>query len=797
MEKKMSENKLQEIITREYGKRNIEKIEIPAYITQNLSRELREYQKEALKLYLAQRELCADKTLQGNHLMFNMATGSGKTLIMAALMLHCYKNGYRYFVFFVNSINIIEKTKSNFCDSESEKYLFAKYINIDNKRVSINAVNNFNEAREDCVNIVFSSVQGLYSLFTQERENAITFADLQGQKIVYLADEAHHLNSETKSYLKGEEAQIKESWEGVIKKAFEAHSENLMLEFTATIPNHSAVQEKYRDKIVFEYNLKQFSADKYSKRIYLLQYNGIEKQERFLGSCVLNIYRMLLAQEHNVFLKPVVLYKSKTIKESKENEEAFKIFIKELDSMQIAQFLASYAHLSKGNESEQSLFFEAQEFFERKKIDSKDVCVMIQELFSEENVLNVNEDKQLREQQILLNCLESKSNEVRAIFAVDKLNEGWDVLNLFDIVRLSIGLKQSDKNKITLKVKKSIKEGNFYNLAYFATNKRYKKSSTNTLFSEESVCKIIERTQDIKIPLIEVKGVIEDEMLTKEIETSQTYHRDKEFLILSPHIIAKAMNKLSKDYSFDVLSAKFNAISKQDFIEKYLSNLNIKLHSRQSEEGIKIPQIALKIAIFVLEHFAQSIHNELDSYEVGRWEVKPLSIISDREMYRDEKNSDVQKEINYEWFIFDTFVGNELEIEFLDFIESQKELVNKHFSQWLIVRNERFAECVVYDDRKKLENGEVNKTYAQRFEPDFYFLGKRVGEVSIICQCIIEPKAEHLVDYDKWKEEFLENLLSRTSVKTKNICIDVNGMPFYKKKNNEKFREKFENFVKK
>lgn len=866
MEKKMSENKLQEIITREYGKRNIEKIEIPAYITQNLSRELREYQKEALKLYLAQRELCADKTLQGNHLMFNMATGSGKTLIMAALMLHCYKNGYRYFVFFVNSINIIEKTKSNFCDSESEKYLFAKYINIDNKRVSINAVNNFNEAREDCVNIVFSSVQGLYSLFTQERENAITFADLQGQKIVYLADEAHHLNSETKSYLKGEEAQIKESWEGVIKKAFEAHSENLMLEFTATIPNHSAVQEKYRDKIVFEYNLKQFSADKYSKRIYLLQYNGIEKQERFLGSCVLNIYRMLLAQEHNVFLKPVVLYKSKTIKESKENEEAFKIFIKELDPMQIAQFLASYAHLSKGNESEQSLFFEAQEFFERKKIDSKDVCVMIQELFSEENVLNVNEDKQLREQQILLNCLESKSNEVRAIFAVDKLNEGWDVLNLFDIVRLnigaindttkeaqligrgaryypfkiessdeafkrkfdsstsslraleilsyhaasenefitklnneliSIGLKQSDKNKITLKVKKSIKEGNFYNSAYFATNKRYKKSSTNTLFSEESVCKIIERTQDIKIPLIEVKGVIEDEMLTKEIETSQTYHRDKEFLILSPHIIAKAMNKLSKDYSFDVLSAKFNAISKQDFIEKYLSNLNIKLHSRQSEEGIKIPQIALKIAIFVLEHFAQSIHNELDSYEVGRWEVKPLSIISDREMYRDEKNSDVQKEINYEWFIFDTFVGNELEIEFLDFIESQKELVNKHFSQWLIVRNERFAECVVYDDRKKLENGEVNKTYAQRFEPDFYFLGKRVGEVSIICQCIIEPKAEHLVDYDKWKEEFLENLLSRTSVKTKNICIDVNGMPFYKKKNNEKFREKFENFVKK
>jgi len=35
-----------------------------------------------------------------------------------------------------------------------------------------------------------------------------------------------------------------------------------------------------------------------------------------------------------------------------------------------------------------------------------------------------------------LNALEDRNNEIRVIFAVDKLNEGWDVLNLFDIVRL-------------------------------------------------------------------------------------------------------------------------------------------------------------------------------------------------------------------------------------------------------------------------------------------------------------------------------------------------------------------------
>ena len=35
-----------------------------------------------------------------------------------------------------------------------------------------------------------------------------------------------------------------------------------------------------------------------------------------------------------------------------------------------------------------------------------------------------------------LNSLEEDANKLRVIFAVDKLNEGWDVLNLFDVVKL-------------------------------------------------------------------------------------------------------------------------------------------------------------------------------------------------------------------------------------------------------------------------------------------------------------------------------------------------------------------------
>ena len=47
----------------------------------------------------------------------------------------------------------------------------------------------------------------------------------------------------------------------------------------------------------------------------------------------------------------------------------------------------------------------------------------------------MNEEREKENQQILLNTLEDRDNRIRAIFAVQKLNEGWDVLNLFDIVR--------------------------------------------------------------------------------------------------------------------------------------------------------------------------------------------------------------------------------------------------------------------------------------------------------------------------------------------------------------------------
>jgi type III restriction enzyme len=79
--------------------------------------------------------------------LFHMATGSGKTLVVAGAILELYKEGYRNFIFFVNTNTIIRKTKENFLNPKSSKYLFKEQINIDGINVKISSVNKIAASR--------------------------------------------------------------------------------------------------------------------------------------------------------------------------------------------------------------------------------------------------------------------------------------------------------------------------------------------------------------------------------------------------------------------------------------------------------------------------------------------------------------------------------------------------------------------------------------------------------------------------------------------------------------------------
>jgi len=386
--------------------------------------ELREYQKEALgrfDFYFKDHQ----QRLYPAHLLFHMATGSGKTLIMAANILQLYKQGYRNFIFFVNSVNIIEKTRDNFLNTLSEKYLFAPKIKFGGKEVFVKEVQNFETASPDDINILFTTIQGLHIRLNFPKEDALTYEDFADKEIVLISDEAHHLQTITKQGR--QELELEKSWEYTVQKILNSNTKNILLEFTATIDlSNQNIREKYKEKIIFQYDLRQFRLDKYSKEIEVLQAD-LEPLDRALQAVILSQYRRKIAEKYKLHLKPVILFKSKSIKESKENYEGFLAKIKNLKTQDI-QEISSRA---KGMDLEKAF-----DYFKKENITFENLIKELQEDFSKEKVMLLDSENIDEERQLKLNSLENKNNEIRAIFAVNMLNEGWDVLNLFDIVRL-------------------------------------------------------------------------------------------------------------------------------------------------------------------------------------------------------------------------------------------------------------------------------------------------------------------------------------------------------------------------
>ena len=429
------------------GEKFKEKADGKVEILKNLNPTLvmRPYQREALGRFFF---YCEDFPTGQRpiHLLFNMATGSGKTLIMAANILYLYTKGYRNFIFFTRLGNIIQKTKANFLDPHSSKYLFADKIVIDNKEIKVRDVENFEGSNGDDINIIFSTTALLHSRFTYPRENVMTYEDLKDKKIVLLADEAHNLNAETNEKHSKAEEEDKHNWESTVINILHAnsHKQNILLEFTATArleQEYREVLEKYKDKAIFRYDLKEYRLDGYSKEVRTLQINA-PVMERALSAIIISQYRRKVAEKHNISLKPVVLFKSNrvtapkvveplegknpTVVVSSEFKHAFHQLISDLNEKMIEQ------QTKIQNETLNKAF----QFFKLHGISHYDLVNELKTDFSPESCLTVDDDKDVEEKQILLNTLEDPNNEIRAVFATEKLNEGWDVLNLFDIVRL-------------------------------------------------------------------------------------------------------------------------------------------------------------------------------------------------------------------------------------------------------------------------------------------------------------------------------------------------------------------------
>lgn len=573
--------------------------EIPSFLKQGLSKriELREYQKEAFEnfiTYFENEKLNKNKQI---HTLFHMATGSGKTVIMAGLILYLYEKGYRNFLFFVNQTNILEKTKDNFVNTLSGKYLFDEELNYLGEKVKINVVDNFQRDvfENNNINICFTTIQKLHLDLFENKENAMTRDDFENNKVVFISDESHHLNTFTKNIAK-EEKEIQNNWETSIMNAFYGNKNSILLEFTATADlKDKNVEKKYRDKIIYNYPLKNFRESGYTKDFVNFSINT-DTWKRTLIALILSEYRRFLFSDCGQNIKPVIMLKSKVIKESRNFYNEFFKKINKLENNDLENLPKEDKYLKKALDYFRDK--DKNKTFEFLKESIRDSFVEGKAI-----IINGNEDNNV-EKQLLLNSLEDKKNNKRIIFTVDMLNEGWDVLNLFDIVRL-----YDTRSSASYSIKEAQLIGRGARYCPFLVNEEQEKFKRKYDSDLDNKYRILETMffhsiddskyiSELKKALIEIglqeKDMIERKYILKdEFKNTDFYNHGYVFSNSRIEKTRESIYEIEEDLKYKVFYPKIK--NKNAKIENLIDNKNKKIFDNIEIKKIKLSEIDYNI----------------------------------------------------------------------------------------------------------------------------------------------------------------------------------------------------------
>jgi len=834
------------------------KREVPQSVSQNLNPryELRPYQVDAFaRFFHCYKNDFPNKTYP-LHLLFNMATGSGKTLIMAGLILYLYEQGYRNFLFFVNSTNIIEKTKDNFFNPASIKYLFNTDIHIGKRRVRVTPVENFEAVNPSDINICFTTIQKLHSDLTSEKENSLTFEDFRKHRVVLIADEAHHMNVKTKA-----QGELFESWENTVERIFTQNEDNLLLEFTATHDYATpAMVEKYRDKVIIRYDLLQFRNDRYSKDVVIVQ-SDFDQQERILQALILNQYKQEVAAKYRINLKPVILFKAqRTIAQSQENKAEFHKLIDGLTAKHIARIRKSNIPLVQ----------RAFRFFDEHRIGDEQLVERLKREFHPDFCLSVNDEKEKENYQILVNTLEDKTNRIRAIFAVQKLNEGWDVLNLFDIVRC-YETRDTGRAKIgttTMSEAQLIGRGaRYFPFVTPQSDDRFRRKFDGDLEHELRVLEELHYHSindsryiaEIRQALIE-QGMMDEREVTRELKLKESfkktqfykygivwrndrrpkdYQRVRSFADLGvkkrnyTHVIATGrggatvalengkkglsvkdetrqdvkvrdiernivQSALARNpfFTFASLKRYFPHLpSMRDFIasEDYLGGLEITFQG--NVYGLaenRIEKLAAMLGL--LSQIESEIRANVTDYEGTRDFRRDWvrEVFKDKILKFDANNPRATDDAQFEHFVSAK--------EWFAFNTVYGTSEEKAFVRMLDRQMQKLQAQYeqIYLLRNEGHFAIYNFADGQAFQPDFVlFLREKGGEL-LIYQLFIEPKGRHLKEHDRWKETFLKEITSEFGGKP--LMFDdkkyrLIGVPFYNNEDENQFRESLESVL--
>ena len=809
-------------------------LSLKANVKQNLKFHPRPYQIKAIARFHHYFSDYQNRPMP-SHLFFHMATGSGKTLVMAANILQLYEKGYRKFVFVTNLKNTIDKTKENFLNNslENKKYLFTDSININGRAIEINEVDNFTRISEDDINIHFTSIQALQLKMQNPTEDGLSEDDFENNDIGIIWDESHHGNVQTQS------AQTElgnfDNWESTVKQLLDLNPRNILIEFSATMDfENSYIEEKYRNKRIYDYSLKQFRLDKYSKEIKATQIKT-EPLDRILIGILNSQYKKKVFAYHDKLIKPVVLAKSRTIADSASIKKEFLEYLESFNSSQLNIF----------REYDNEFLSAAFTYFDSLGLSNEDLITEIQNDFAEAKLIEVNTDDESEINQILVNTLEQDNNPIRLVFAVDKLNEGWDVLNLFDIVRLydTRDARSNVPGKTTIQEAQLIGRGARYCPFKFNDEDKFKRKFDNDLEHPLRICETLHyhcsynpRYIDELTSALKQIGIVEEERkefeltLKKSFKSSKLYK--KGFVYSNQKISASDAEQFQEPDNFNKIFEYqiFENIGLETALfEDEISAVSIKTKKKiikfnEIRKFIQIKSLSSNVffsfsnlkkyfpSIDSIDDFLGSSYlggselhirasekkiEEIDSIDVFNALKAYLASISDEIVrnYGDHQGSKVFYRKPFSKVFKDKILlakdgsltgDSELDVKDLEWYPYEENFGTSE-EKYLV----RYINDVADKIRAKYENFYLvrNERFfkifrfsdGRAFEPDYVmFISEKDNSAITAIQLFIEPKGEPYLVMDDWKKKFLLSINDENvKFEHKTLEIKVLGLPFY------------------
>ena len=124
---------------------------------------------------------------------------------------------------------------------------------------------------------------------------------------------------------------------------------------------------------------------------------------------------------------------------------------------------------------------------------------------------------------------------------------------------------------------------------------------------------------------------------------------------------------------------------------------------------------------------------------------------------------DLSKE---DWHVYDDNFGTSEEKRFILLMKNLIDDLRKKWSDVYLIRNENAFKIFDFKTGKA-------------FEPDYLLLANDKRDTSVSWQIFIEPKGGHLLEHDKWKEDFLLSIAANAKVMAEDKTVKIIGLPFF------------------